>query len=190
MLFACLLLLPLAAPAPPANPLIVPGHSLGNVILGTPVTALASLGRSNTGDAGMQHSWATWYSKAPHEPHTQLDMYGQVEYGKAQASILVVRATSPFFHTSRGLRAGATLASARQEYGPLVLAATYQAGAKIGPRYIYDNARAGLAVETDGPSAASHCTAVLVHLPGKDLKTNYVSMADYLQQLAQGPAQP
>lgn len=72
----------------------------------------------------------------------------------------------------------------QQACGPLTLAGSYRLASGAAPRYLYDNVREGIAFETDGTTATSHCTAVLVHLPGKAIKTNYISLFAYLEQLS------
>ena len=181
------LLAPAAGPANPANPLIAPGRALGNITLGAAPGTLTTLGPPTTGDAAMQKAWATWYGGSAARP-TELDVYTAVRGSDMQKTIQVVRATSSFFHTVGGLHAGSTLAEVRRACGPFVLAVTYRPTPSAPPRYVYDNARAGIAFETDGMAPASRCTAVLVHLPGMGLPENYASLVPYLQLLGQRAA--
>ncbi|MCA8829606.1 hypothetical protein [Hymenobacter pini] len=166
-----------------ANPLIGPGKSLGNIKLGTSPETLTSLGPAATTDAAMQKAWATWYGGTAAK-RTQLDVYTAASGPDMRKSIQAVRATSPFFHTAGGIGSGSTLAEIRRACGPLVLAGSYRPKPGAAPHYFYDNARAGIAFETDGTAASSRCTAVLVHLPGKDVKSNYLSIVSYLQLVA------
>lgn len=172
-----------AATPQAANPLVAPGRSLGNITLGAAPETLTTLGPPATTDAAMQKAWATWYGKATTGARTQLDVYTAVSGADMRKTIQMVRATSPFFHTVGGIRPGSTLAAVRKSCGPFTLAGTYSSGPAKATRYLYDNARAGIAFETDGTSATSHCTAVLVHLPGKAIKTSYASVLAYLQDL-------
>jgi len=41
----------------PANPLVVPGKSLGNIRLGSAVDSLTWMGPADYGDAAMQKAW-------------------------------------------------------------------------------------------------------------------------------------
>ena len=173
--------------APEANPLIAPGRSLGNVSVGAPPDVLTALGPPDFSDAAMQKAWATWFSTTPAQgarPH-QLDVFTAGIGPDLHKEIKVVRATSPFFHTVGGIGVSSTLAEIRRSCGPFVLTDTFTVSRATGRRYLYDNARAGIAFELDGQSSASHCTAVLIHEPGKAMQTNYRSLVPYLKQLAQ-----
>ncbi|RSK45388.1 hypothetical protein [Hymenobacter rigui] len=166
-----------------ANPLIAPGRSLGNIQLGASPETLTSLGPAATSDAAMQKAWATWYGGTAAR-RTQLDVYTAASGPDMRKTIQVVRATSPFFHTAGGVHSGSSLAAVRAACGPFALAGSYRPKPGVPARYLYDNARAGIAFETDGTTPVSHCTAVLVHLPGKSMKDNYLSVTSYLQLLA------
>ena len=177
--FALLPALGLLATAPPPAPaqLVVPGRSLGGLRLGAdPALALPPLGPPAFSDAATLKAWATWYGRG--RPPAQLDVFTSLRPGvDTRKSIQAVRATSPYFCLANGLRAGSTLAQVRAAYGRLPLVATYRLAA--GPRYLYDDARRGIAFETDGQLAGSHCRALVVHEPG----AGYLSLAGYLKDL-------
>lgn len=175
--------LPLLALTTAPNALVVPGRSLGNLILGATASTLATLGPATYSDAAMQKAWSTWRGSRPttSSAPTQLDVYtapagSDVDHHTVQ----VVRATSPWFHLANGLRPGARLSAIRQVYGKLPLATTYRVAGQ--PRYLYDDVQRGLAFETDGTASGSRCQAVLVHLPGQAVVKAALPLAAYLQE--------
>jgi len=173
------------APAP--SPLVAPGRSIGNVTLGASPETLEQLGPAATSDAAMQKAWATWYGKSTESgaSPTQFDVYTAATGPDMHKSIQMIRATSSWFHTVGGLHPGSTLASLRQACGPFKLATSYAPTPKASLRYIYDNAKAGIAFELDGQTANSHCTAVIVHLPGQSGPSTYMAMTQYLKLINQ-----
>ena len=163
---------------------VVPGRSLGNLTLGAEAASLAALGPPSTSDAAMQKAWATLYGarSATAAPRTQLDVYTAPANNEVNHhTVQVVRATSPWFHLANGLRVGSSLRTIRATYGALPLVATYRLA--TGPRYLYDDARRGIAFEFDGQASGSQCRALLVHAPGQDSKPVFAMMAAYLGQL-------
>ncbi|WP_324671295.1 hypothetical protein [Hymenobacter sp. GOD-10R] len=181
------LLLPFFNLAPAPNPLIAPGRSIGNITLGASPETLTQLGPAATSDAAMQKAWATWYGKSasPGSPPTQLDVYTAATGSDMRKTIQMVRATSPWFHTAGGLHTGSTLASLRQACGPFKLVTSYAPTPKASLHYIYDNAKTGIAFELDGQTSNSHCTAIIVHLPGKSEPSTYLAMTQYLKLVKQ-----
>ncbi|RZK52032.1 MAG: hypothetical protein EOO59_14200 [Hymenobacter sp.] len=166
------------------NAAVVPGRSLGNVTLGADASSLAALGPPSTSDAAMQKAWVTWYGARPAGggPRTQLDVYtAPANNDVDHHTVQVVRATSPWFHVANGLRVGTSLRAIRAAYGALPLVATYRLA--TGPRYLYDDARRGIAFELDGQASGSRCRALLVHAPGQAGKPVFSMMATYLGQL-------
>lgn len=176
--------LALAAASTAPNATVVPGRSLGNITLGADAASLAALGPASTSDAAMQKAWATWYGArpAPTSPRTQLDVYtAPANNNVDHHTVQVVRATSPWFHVANGLRVGTSLRAIRAAYGALPLVATYRL--TTGTRYLYDDARHGIAFELDGQAGSSRCRALLVHAPGQAGKPLFTMMAAYLGQL-------
>lgn len=174
-------------PAP--NPLVAPGRSLGNIRLSAPADSLAWLGPTSFGDAAMQKAWATWFSKAGKAndtPH-QIDVYTTGVGPDLRKEVQLIRATSPWFHTVEGIRVGSTLATVKAACGPLTLAETYTTAPQAGPRYLYDNARAGIAFELNGQTATSRCMAIIVHQPGQKVNETYLSMTQYLKEVSLQP---
>jgi hypothetical protein len=181
--FCFLLLFPVINLASAPNPLIAPGRSIGNITLGASPETLTQLGPAATSDAAMQKAWATWYGKsaAPGSSPTQLDVYTAAAGPDMHKTIQMIRATSPWFHTAGGLHTGSTLASLQQACGPFKLVASYAPTPKASPHYIYDNAKTGIAFELDGQTTRSHCTAIIVHAPGKSEPSTYLAMTQYLK---------
>lgn len=167
-----------AAAGPTPGQLVVPGRSLGGLHLGAdPATALPPLGPPAFSDGATLKAWATWYGHG--QPPAQLDVFTAVPPGGdgARQAVQAVRATSPYFCLANGLRSGSTLTQIRAAYGRLPLVATYRLAA--GPRYLYDDARRGIAFEMDGSAASSHCRALVVHVPG----TSFLSLRPYLKDM-------
>jgi hypothetical protein len=168
------------APAPTPAQLVVPGRSIGSLRLGTdPAVSLPPLGPPATTDGAMLKAWATWYG----QPASQLDVYTAPPPGDdgSHKSVQVVRATSPFFRLANGLRNGSTLTQIKAVYGRLPLATTYRLA--VGTRYLYDDVARGIAFETDGTAAGSHCRALIVHLPGRAVAQTNLPLASYLKEL-------
>lgn len=176
----------------PANPLVVPGKSLGNIRLGSAVDSLTWMGPADYGDAAMQKAWSTWYAKPgkPGVARYQIDLYTSGVGPELHKQVRLIRATSPWFRTAGGVRVGTPLARLKTACGPLKLAATYRPAPGAALRYLYDNARAGMAFETAGPAATSRCVAVIVHLPGQGVASTYLSLTDYLQAAGQQVRKP
>jgi hypothetical protein len=183
ILFAPLLKLWIGvAPSPTPAQLVVPGRSLGSLRLGTdPAASLPPLGPPANTDGAMLKAWATWYGQG--RPPAQLDVYTAPPPGDdgSHKSVQVVRATSTYFRLANGLRNGSTLAQIKAVYGRLPLATTYRLAA--GTRYLYDDARRGIAFETDGTANSSHCRALIVHLPGQAVAQTKLPLAGYLTEL-------
>jgi hypothetical protein len=170
------------APAPTPAQLVVPGRSIGSLRLGTdPAISLPPLGPSATTDGAMLKAWATWYGQG--KPASQLDVYTAPPPGDdgSHKSVQVVRATSAFFRLANGLHNGSTLTQIKAAYGRLPLAITYRLAA--GTRYLYDDVAHGIAFETDGTAAGSHCRALIVHLPGRAVAQTNLPLASYLKEL-------
>jgi hypothetical protein len=170
------------APAPTPAQLVVPGHSIGSLGLGTdPAISLPPLGPPASTDGAMLKAWATWYGQG--RPPSQLDVYTAPPPGDdgSHKSVQVVRATSTFFRLANGLRNGSTLAQIKAVYGQLPLATTYRLAA--GTRYLYDDVAHGIAFEIDGAVASSHCRALIVHLPGRAVAQTNLPLASYLKEL-------
>lgn len=181
--FFLLSLAGLLATPPAADWLVVPGHSLGHVVLGADAATLAALGKPTTGDAAMQKAWTTWLGSRPASGSapSQLDVYTAPQNNDVDHhTVQLVRATSPWFHLANGLRPGSSLRTIRAVYGALPLAATYQL--PTGRRYLYDDVRRGIAFETDGTAATSHCRAVVVHQAGQAVATAGLPLGAYLAQ--------
>jgi len=188
--FYALLLFALFGLASAPNKLIIPGRSLGNITLGASSEMLTQLGKPSTSDAAMQKAWATWYGKpiATGQPPTQLDVYTAATGPDMRKTIQMVRATSSWFRTINGLHCGSTLANIRHIYSTLTLASSYAPTPKADLRYIYDDAKAGIAFEVDGKTAGSRCTAIVVHQPGKAAASTYLAMTQYLKLINQREA--
>jgi hypothetical protein len=170
------------APAPTPAQLVVPGRGIGSLRLGTdPAVSLPPLGPPSVTDGAMLKAWATWYGKG--RPPVQLDVYTAPPPGDdgSHKSVQVVRATSTYFRLDNGLRNGSTLTQIRAVYGQLPLATTYHLAA--GTRYLYDDVRRGIAFETDGTAASSHCRALIVHVPGRAVAQTNLPLASYLKEL-------
>jgi hypothetical protein len=166
------------------NAAVVPGRSLGNITLGAEAASLAALGPASITDAAMQKAWATWYGARPANagPRTQLDVYtAPANNDVDHHTVQVVRATSPWFHLANGLRVGTSQRAIWAAYGALPLVATYRLA--TGHRYLYDDARRGIAFELDGQASGSRCRALLVHAPGQASKPVFAMMALYLNQV-------
>jgi hypothetical protein len=170
------------APAPTPAQLVVPGRSIGSLRLGTdPAVSLPPLGPPAVTDGAMLKAWATWYGQG--KPASQLDVYTAPPPGDdgSHKSVQVVRATSTFFRLTNGLRNGSTLTQIKAVYGRLPLAITYRLA--VGTRYLYDDVAHGIAFETDGTTAGSHCRALIVHLPGRAVAQTNLPLASYLKEL-------
>jgi hypothetical protein len=170
------------ASAPTPAQLVVPGRSIGSLRLGTdPAIALPPLGPPGNTDGAMLKAWATWYGQG--QPPAQLNVYTAPPPGDdgSHKSVQVVRATSTYFRLVNGLRNGSTLTQIRAAYGRLPLATIYRLAA--GTRYLYDDVARGIAFETDGTAAGSHCRALIVHLPGQAVAQTNLPLASYLKEL-------
>lgn len=160
---------------------VEPGRSLARLRLGAEAsTALAPLGKPSFADAAMQKAWGTWYGRD--SARTQLDVYTAPQNNDVDHhTVQLVRTTSREFRLPNSLGVGSPLSEIQAAYGRLPLATTYQL--KAGPRYLYDDVKRGVAFETDGQAADSHCRAVIVHLPGQAVMTAALPMPEYLKQL-------
>ena len=161
----------------PANKVIVPGKSIGNIEIGMDDSGLEAFGKPDMSDAAMGKAWVTWYGKKPdeHNNKTQLNVYTAYKDTSMRAkTVQQIRTTSSFFETAGGLHVYASLSDIKQQYPKLKKAAVYtDDGRKID---IYDAQQQGIAFEIVNANQQQICTGIIIHKSGVKVTQVYISL--------------
>jgi hypothetical protein len=154
-----------------ASDLIVPGQSIGETHLGRfGAVYLAKLAKPDADDSGMGKYRSVWLSKINGGRHDTLYIFSVANgprdiQPRDGVSILLIRVTSPWYHTANSISSGSTL--------PQILRSFPNARPTDQSHTLYDDAGRGIAFEFAGRATeGSACIAISVHPPGKaDLVT-------------------
>ena len=161
----------------PANKVIVPGKSIGNIEIGMDDSGLEAFGKPDMSDAAMGKAWLTWYGKKPdeHNNKTQLNVYTAYKDTSMRAkTVQQIRTTSSFFETAGGLHVYASLNDIKQQYPTLKKAAAYtDDGRKID---VYDAQQQGIAFEIVNANQQQICTGIIIHKSGVKVTQVYISL--------------
>jgi hypothetical protein len=161
----------------PANKVIVPGKSIGNIEIGMDDSGLEAFGKPDMSDAAMGKAWITWYGKKPdeHNNKTQLNVYTAYKDTSMRAkTVQQIRTTSSFFETAGGLHVNASLSDIKQQYPKLKKVAVYtDDGRKID---IYDAQQQGIAFEIVNANQQQICTGIIIHKSGVKVTQVYISL--------------
>ncbi|SFP69152.1 hypothetical protein [Parafilimonas terrae] len=161
----------------PANKVIVPGKSIGNIEIGMDDSGLEVFGKPDMSDAAMGKAWLTWYGKKPdeHNNKTQLNVYTAYKDTSMRAkTVQQIRTTSSFFETADGLHVYASLKDIKQQYPKLKKVAAYtDDGRKID---IYDAQQQGIAFEVVNANQQQICTGIIIHKSGVKVTQVYISL--------------
>ena len=152
--------------APADRFLIVPGHSIGHIVLGPNGAAeLKHLPPADAGDAAMIQSSRVWVSKTSgHTDTLFVHTVANAAMGDTPVkptdgvTINAIRITSRQFHIQSGISTASTLAQVRRRFP--------DAHANHFTPQIYDDARHGISFEFAQPvRPASRCIGIVVYPP-------------------------
>jgi hypothetical protein len=152
------------------NQIIVPGKSIGNMIINGNADSLAHLlGKPNFSDASMGAVYMSWNIKRK-KAVRQVNIYAKHSAGAADEAIShieIIRVTSPWYKTADYAGPGSMLKDIIKLYK---LKRHPSTGAK--KLWVYDDYNAGIAFEVD---STQRCVSVLVHTKG-DSTLTYINM--------------
>jgi hypothetical protein len=155
----------------PADQLIVPGRSIGHLVIGSATdSVIAVLGKPDGGDAAMGSSLAYWDGKGESKGYRTSVFSHRNMGGKDENTnrIKQVRVTSPWFKTIEGTATGLTLQQISEHYN-LKPVTTYK------QLKVYDDVNAGIAFDID--SVSKKCVGIIVHVP-KDTVGAYLNIRE------------
>ncbi len=153
--------------APAGSFLIVPGHSIGHLVIGPNGAAeLRHLPRADAGDAAMMQSNLVWLSKTSGRSDTlYIHTISNAAVGLNPVppsdglTISEIRITSRQFHTQNGISTASTLAQIERRF-PDARADRFMPA-------VYNDSKHGIAFEFALPvTPASRCRAISVLPPG------------------------
>lgn len=152
--------------APATARLIVPGHSIGQLHVGSDGNAqLRKMPNAQDSDAGMSQNRLVWVSgKSRNTLFVHTVSNGALDVKPLSGvTITEINATSPYFRTASGISTGATFSQVKRAF-PHVRRST---AISTGRSVIYDDARQGIAFEFARASNSARCVAITVYRPGK-----------------------
>ncbi len=152
------------AVAAPTDPLlIVPGHRIGKLVLGSNGAAvLKRFGKPDIVDAGMSQTRQVWLTKGSAQPTLFLHtVSNSVINAKPVQGVTIdeIRATSQAFHTSSGISTGTMLAQIRRSFPNARL------DKGDATAVIYSDPRKGIAFEFSHDAPTARCIGITVFLP-------------------------
>jgi len=174
------------ASAQTGSNLIVPGRSIGQAHLGRyGAVYLAKLPNPDADDSGMGRYRSVWLSRKAGGRADTLYIYSVANDPRNikplnGVSIKLIRVTSPWYRTSKGLSTGSTLSQILGHFPGVRPADRSQT--------LYDDAKRGIAFEFAGPArSGSACIAIMIHPPGD---VNLATAQDVNEILRQNGIQP
>jgi hypothetical protein len=160
--------------------LIVAGQSIGQTHLGRlGATYLAKLPKPDADDSGMGKYRSVWLSKSQAGRKDTLYIFSVANdprdiQPRNGVSILLIRVTSPWYHTANSISTGNAL--------PQILRSFPGARATDQGQTLYDDSEQGIAFEFSGrATAGSRCIAIMVHPPGEANLTTAKDVNDILR---------
>jgi hypothetical protein len=163
-----------------ANPLIVPGHSLGNLAIGANAEKVwRTMPAPDTTDAAMGKYWATWKSKSSRQPDgtpNVLDIYSKRNDEGDTVFIEQVRVTSSYFHTRSGISTRSTLNAIRRAFPNAKRIAYFRDEGSHLLADVYDDVKSGIAFEW---LRGQRCLAITVHRRGRKITDSGAPRHEY-----------
>lgn len=166
----------------PAQPkdhsqLIVPGRSVGKIMLGNPTETLSVLEKPDFSDGAMGKAWLVWYDKTDtSSKQTKLMIYTSYKDSELKEKVIAeIRINSGEYKTESGIGAGTSFEVIQKEFPKMKEFAKYKDQRLKKDIFIYDAEGSGIAFEFlsyEGDYAK--CVAVIVYPKDKKLNTDYI----------------
>jgi hypothetical protein len=158
--------------------LIIPGASIGNMVLGNALNTLSSLGKPDFSDNAMGKGWHIWYGDNTdgNGKKTRLIIYTNYKDNEMKEKVVSeIRVNRGEFKTKNGIGAGMKFEVIQREFPQMVEFAKYRNQEIDKDVFIYDAPGVGIAFEfISYEGEYAKCTAVIVYPKDKTLNTDYI----------------
>jgi len=169
---------PVPKPQPEVNLEIIPGKSIGNILLEQNVSELAFLGQPDLSDAAMGKAWLTWYSTNSKRINgkTELNIFTTYKDNDMKEKVVrQIRITSSDFKTESGLSTGKSFSEIAAVVPDLTMLGSFKKPGGENPVELYDATDLGIAFEIDNTGSEKTCIAIIIHTAGKKVTEEYLS---------------
>ena len=154
--------------------LIIPGVSIGSVKIDEDAALLeGQLGKPDSSDAAMGKAWLFWFGKKDEQNFaTELDIFTSYKDTSMNGkSVKLVRTTSSFFFTEKGIKVSSSLTNVQQQFA-LKRIGSYMA--KDGNSVVlYDDESNGIAFEFNNDSQT--CAGIIIHQKNIPVLNTYLT---------------
>jgi hypothetical protein len=166
---------------PTAKQLIVPGKSIGQIMIGEKMEEVAHLlGIPDYGDAAMGKAISIWYSKNSTKKYSTT-IYSTSNFGDTNEvkKVQNIRVTSPYFITENFIKCESNLRFIQQQYPEMKKPqAYYKDTASLTRINIFENIKEGIAFEIN---KSGKCVGISVYKPGKRITQTYLPVFPGIQ---------
>lgn len=163
---------------PKVNLEIIPGKSIGNIVLEEIVDSLSFLGQPDLSDAAMGKAWLTWYSTNSKlvNGKSELNIYTAYKNNEMEEkAVRQIRVTSPDFKTAEGLSTGKSFEDISNTLAALDFLGSFRKPGSDNTVELYDATNSGIAFEIENTGSEKKCIAIIVHTPGKKVTEAYIT---------------
>lgn len=165
------------------NLLIVPGISIGKILLGANAATLEEiLGTPASSDAAMGKAWLTWKGKKDeHNNQTELNIFTSYKNKKMDEKVVqLIRTTSYEFSTRQNIHVYSSLDQIRKEFQEIEPSFSYQHQDKRKV-FVYELNEKGIAFEVIRAGQQQICIGIIVYERGSNLPDIYRTLQPGLE---------